>query len=129
MRADADGIRARSAARREDIERPKARGCDTLTGRAINETKGYGNIKARRLHEGLLWKCQQVNESHPGEPGSFPLDCSNRLGWGGVQPAQIWRLTLWFSGRGGGGAAGGSHVPLEEYKRKAIAEVIAPLLM
>lgn len=34
------------APRREDIERPEARGCDTLTRRAINETKGYGNINA-----------------------------------------------------------------------------------
>lgn len=89
----------RPAPRQEDIERPKARGRDTLTTSAINETKGYGNIKARRLHEGLLWKCQQVEEPRPGESraGGPPLS----------GPHLEAHPLLAVGGWGGGGGSGG----------------------
>lgn len=58
MERRADGIHTRP--------RPLARrlsSYDPLAAAAIDGTKGYGNIKARRAAA----KCQQVNEPHPGE--------------------------------------------------------------
>lgn len=58
MKRRADGIHRRP--------RPLARrlsSCDPLAAAAIDETKGYSNMKARRAAA----KCQQVNEPHPGE--------------------------------------------------------------
>lgn len=53
---------------------------------------------------------------------AVPFGLFHSLRFGGVVKEP--RLILWFNVRGGV-----SDVPLEEYKRKAIAKVIAPLLM